>query len=620
MAAHDVGRYEPPAASVTRRRRGVVRWRGLFAVALALLVIVGVWLTLGETLLRDSLEEAASEFLGTEVDIARLDVHLRGATVEMHGVSVADPFDPMRNLVEAAALRAELEGRTLLERKIVVRTLTLGGVRTGTARRTRARAAARNGFAAATLRSLNAWASKVRKPIASFTPLDTIRAVVLDPAQLATVREAGLLATRADSVRDALAAGYRGLAIQPVLDSARVVGARLAEARPRTLGIEGTRRAVADLRRTIAQIDTARRRVETLARDARGGAALLEEGVRSLDDARRADYAFARSLMKLPTISGPDLGGALFGDVSIDRFQKVIYWARMAEQYVPPGLLPREKPGPQRLRLAGTSVAFPRVRDYPDFLLRRGDIDLGVTGSSLAGSYVATITNVTTMPSLVREPTRFTLDRRAERGIRGMSARGVLDHVAGRVRDSLGVDASGVTLPGFLLPGLPLQASLGEGTSRLDLVRVGDRLAGRWIVDAPSVTWTRTGARPRNDVEALALRVIEGVGQLQIVAEIGGAVNAPTLEVRSNLDRTLAERVRAVAGEEIARAEQKVRAQVDRIVDERTAPLRARVAVLRAEGEAQVATARARLDEEKRKLEERLKALIPTGGLIPLPR
>jgi uncharacterized protein (TIGR03545 family) len=575
---------------------------------------------MGETLLRDSLEEAASEFLGTQVDIDRLDVGFRDATVDMRGVAIADPFDPMRNLVEAAELHAVLEGRPLLEKKVVVRTLTLDGVRTSTARRTRARPAPRDGFAAATLRSLGDWAAKVRKPIASFTPLDTIRAVVLDPAKLATVQTAVFIASRADSVRDALGAGYRGLSLQPVFDSARTVGARLAEARPRTLGIDGTRRAVADLRRTIAQIDSARRRVESLARAARSGVATLDSGVRSLDDARREDYAFARSLLKLPTVSGPDLGGALFGDVSIDRFQKVLYWAEMAEQYVPPGLRPRERPGPARLRYAGATVAFPKARDYPDFLLRRGDVELGISRAELAGQYALRITNLTTMPSLVREPTRVTLDRRAARGSTNLQARGVIDHVGGRVRDSLGVDASGVTLPSFPLPGLPLRASLGEGTSRLDVIRVGDRLAGRWIVNAPAVTWARDpAARPRNDVEALALRVIEGVKELEIVAEIGGAIGSPTLDVRSSLDRVLAERVRAIAGEEIDRAERRIREQVDRIVEERTAPLRAKVDALRAEGEGQAAEARARLEDEKRKLEERLKALLPGGGLLPLP-
>jgi F0F1-type ATP synthase membrane subunit b/b' len=90
------------------------------------------------------------------------------------------------------------------------------------------------------------------------------------------------------------------------------------------------------------------------------------------------------------------------------------------------------------------------------------------------------------------------------------------------------------------------------------------------------------------------------------------------LSVRSNLDRVIADRLRAVAGEELAAAEAKVRARVDSLVEEKSAPVRARIAELRTEGERRVADGRARLDTEKRKLEEQLKAL--TGGLVGLPK
>lgn len=623
----------PPAPRpLAPRRRGIVRWKGIIPLVLVLLAIVVLWLTLGETLLRNTIEEAATKFLGTEVDIARLDVSLRDATVELRGVSIADPFDRMRNLVEADRVRGVLEGRPLLERKIIVRTLLLSGMRTGTARRTASAPAPRNGFAASTLRSLDAWAARLRKPVASFTPIDTIRSIVLDPTQLATVKRAIEAATRADSLHDALLAGYRGLALQPVLDSARSLTTRLSGVDPRTLGIDGTRQAVSDVRRTIAQVDSARRRVESLARDAKAGVALVDDELHALDDARRADYAFARSLLKLPSIEGPDLGGALFGDVSIDRFQKIMYWAEMAQKYVPPGLLPREKPGPKRLRLAGSTVSFPKVREYPDFLLKRGDVTLAVGGRNAAsGDYVATITNVTTMPALVREPTRFSLARRSTAGIvAAIDSRGVLDHVGGRIRDSLGVNASGVTLPSFPLPGLPMRAQLGQGTSRIDVLRTGDRIAARWTMNAPAVVWQRTGSavpdstarasNVRNQMEALALRVIEGVNDLTVTADLTGDIARPTLSVRSNLDQLLAERLRAVGGEELARAEAKARAQVDRIVDEKTAPIRAKADSLRAEGEQRVADARARLDEEKQKLDERLKALLSARGILGLPR
>jgi ElaB/YqjD/DUF883 family membrane-anchored ribosome-binding protein len=117
----------------------------------------------------------------------------------------------------------------------------------------------------------------------------------------------------------------------------------------------------------------------------------------------------------------------------------------------------------------------------------------------------------------------------------------------------------------------------------------------------------------------LALRVIEGIDDLEIVADMTGDIAHPTLAVRSNLDRALADRLHAVAGEEIDRAETKVRAQVDRIVEERTAPVRARVEQVRTQAEQALEQSRTALEEQKRQLEARLKALIPGRGLLGLP-
>ena len=124
-----------------------------------------------------------------------------------------------------------------------------------------------------------------------------------------------------------------------------------------------------------------------------------------------------------------------------------------------------------------------------------------------------------------------------------------------------------------------------------------------------NLSWTRdsTRARPLNTIESLVTRVLTGIDDLEMVAEISGTLDAPRLAVRSNLDRQIADRLRAVAGEEIAAAEQKIRAQVDRFVEEKSEPVKARISELRAEGERRLTEGKAKLDEEKRKLEERIK-------------
>ena len=119
-------------------------------------------------------------------------------------------------------------------------------------------------------------------------------------------------------------------------------------------------------------------------------------------------------------------------------------------------------------------------------------------------------------------------------------------------------------------------------------------------------------------MESLVARLLTGIGVLEIDAELNGPVRSPKLSVRSNLDRVIADRLRAVAGEQVLAAEARVRTQVDRLVEEKTAPIKTRIADLRAETDRRLADARAKLDTQKQKLDAQVKTL--TGGLVGLPK
>jgi hypothetical protein len=154
----------------------------------------------------------------------------------------------------------------------------------------------------------------------------------------------------------------------------------------------------------------------------------------------------------------------------------------------------------------------------------------------------------------------------------------------------------------------------------MQLNLVGDSVAGRWTIGAPRPAWSPDTARKKalNTLETLVTRVLTGIDNVDVTADIRGTTKAPALAVRSNLDRAVADNIKRVAGEEIARAEAKVRAQVDAVVQRETAALKARidkaVADTREQVDQRVAEAQARLDKAKADLAVRLKEL--GGGVI----
>jgi uncharacterized protein (TIGR03545 family) len=595
------------------------RWKAIGPLLLFLLIIaILVWL-FAEPFAKDTTEEVGTELLGTQVDIGKLDIRADEAAVDLHLLEIADPFNVAKNLVEAEEIQLKLNPLALAEKKLVVENLRLGGVKFGTIRKTPAKPVEGDGFASQTLRSVREWAQQFDVPLLKLTPIDTIKQLVLNPTQLTTVKTAQALAARTDSARKALEQSFKQLNVEQTVDSARALATRLEATDPRKLGVDGTRKAIEDVRASLKQLDAAKQGLANLERQVKGGAGSLTAGLQSLDEARKKDYAFARSLLQLPTFSAPEIGEAFFGKVSIDRFQQALYYTELARKYMPPGLLPKEDPGPERLRAAGVNVRFPKEHDWPKFLVQLGKVDLEIGGDSpLRGAYEAMVQGLTSDPSLYGKPTVVRTSRTAEgSAIAGLEVVAVIDHVnPQRMRDSASARLRGVELPTLDLPGLPFRLTPGRGAARLDFALRKDQLAGRWSLSSNQVAWALDSAgRKLNSLEGLVWRVVSGLKDLSVDARVSGGLRSPKLAVSSNLDRAIADRLQAVIGEEVAKAEKMVRAKVDSAVAKRVEPVRKQILAVRSEAETRLGLERKQVEDVERELQGELKRL--SGGLAP---
>lgn len=597
-----------------RKRGGVFRWRGIFALLFFFALIFVWWLIFGERTVRTTLAQAATTSMGTQVDIGSVDIQLTRGSVILNGVAVADPFDSLRNLLEANDATVELELEPLLMKKIVVRDLRVHGVSFGTTRDVPARRVDTTGFAPRALREIQRFREQIDVPLLSLTPIDTIRALVLDPSQLRTVQSATALVTRADSLKRNVVDRAEALARTDVIDSAEAVLARLRGQSIRSLGVTGTLRAVRDVRRLVVEVDSLKRGVDDLRRLTRGSFDSIVGATRAVDDARRADYAFARGLLQLPTFDAPSIGPALFGDVSVSTFEQAGYWVALAREHAPPGLLPRRRAGPKRLRRDGTTINFVAPESGPDFLVRAGEmsVTLGEEAGVGRGAYSLRLRDLTTAPALLGRPTTFELSRSvADSDLPELQLSGTLDHTGAQPHDIITLAATDIRLPAFTVPALPLELDMGRGASALRFEMRGDSVAARLSLGTNAPRWLRDTSRadPPNTLESLVMRVLERIRSLQVEAELHGTLAVPRLSVTSNIDREVAEAVRGVLGEVVAEAEQKVRAQVDSIAEQTLAPVRTRVSELRAEADARVNELESRVDAIRERLRAQLRAL-----------
>ena len=602
-----------------------IRWKALLPLSV-FLVLLTLWtLIFKDPALRWAVEKAGTAAVGAKVDLADAHWSLTEGNVTLRGLQVTDPKSPMTNLVEVEDLILDLGILPALEKKIVVDTIAARGIRFGTPRATSGALQKSDGSDASGLSSavVDHWKSQIKVPALDLSTLQkSVNVDAISADSLATLRAARHARAYADTARAKLLADLAAADPRPVIDSAEALSSRLATANLRALGIPGARRAVADVRRALAELGRIDDRLKALETEVQGNAAGLTQKFEAIPAARVQDYAYARSLLQLPSFDIPSIGPQLMSDLVAEQFGGVLYWMQLAEQYTPPGLKRRTQRGPDRLRASGTTVLFPKEMVYPAFLIRVAELSLSLAGEgATAGNYTARIDGVTTEPAVYGAPTTFTLEREGSNpNARDIRVGGSFDHRALPLRDSVSARMVAIPLPTVRLGGLGATVSLGTGASELQVTRAGDALRGEWTWRAPKVRWTRDtsmrAATPTmRGVEDVLWRALSRLDSVEIAASFGGTLERPTLAVRTNIANAVGNALREQLGAEVRRAELQVRARVDALVEAKVAEARGYADRTKAEVDQRIGDERTRLQEQRTALEARLRELTRIPGI-----
>ena len=577
----------------------IFRWKAIGPLLVLLIIAAVLWWLFADTIARRETQKVGTQMLGAKVEIQDLHLDLAHGKVLIRGLTVASPHEALRNLLQADELVADVDVVPLTEKKLIINRIAANGLRFGTPRETDGRVGATSGdgIAGRVLAETHAWASQFQVPVLQLAT-GKITIDSLDPRRLSTIPAAAALGARADSSQRAWKAAFDTLRLGPTLDSAQATLERLRRARATDLA------TLNEARRAIDRLKRARDRVTTLDRNVTQGATALRSGLAGLDSARQRDYAFARGLLKLPSLDAPAVGAALFAPGAIRPFEHVLYYLQLARRYMPPGLVPRATTGPTRVRRAGEDVRFPRERNLPAFLVRSAELSFLLHPTAEQPQrYAGRLSGLTSDPALYGRPTVASATGPE------LGAGLLLNHLHGVPIDTAGATVGGIRFPAFEVPGVSLRLDPGSATTQLGFKLNGDTIHARFVIRSSNVRWTRDSGFANSTVGDLIWRAVSGIPNLDVEARLSGALHRPDLAVRSNLDQAIAARLRAVLGEQVAAAETQMRARVDALVKDKVRPVRARVTDVQNQAQAQVAQQRARLDELQKQLEQRLRDL-----------
>ncbi|MBI5595469.1 MAG: TIGR03545 family protein [Elusimicrobia bacterium] len=545
-----------------------------------------------------ALERGASSALGARVDIGSFKTRFLPPSATLARVAAADPEEPMRNLFEFASAKFSLEGRPLLEKKLVVSAAALEGLAFGTPRKSSGAMPKLPPGPAA--QALSRWTGEAKGALGDAggaAKADLAADYKVDPESLASMKLARELEGRwggaADSWKqkaDAFDAAGKTKELEALLEKAKSGGPaeRISAAAQLPKKISELRVGLKELSDGFkADLDKAK-----------GDRAAVQ---RAKDD----DLKSVAARLKLPVFDAERVTAYLLGP-------RVAPWVARAARLAKGASGGKEAAAPAPLA-RGAVVAFPKERSWPRLWLKSmtlsGAVDLG-GALELRGQ----AKDLATEPALVPEPARLVLA--GAHDSRSVSASLTSDHRKAAGKDLIELRVEGLPFAAQSFGEGPIAVAAGPGTAEVSVRMTLEegRLGGEFSVRAvPSSLSARSEGAPAMAARALE-EALKGLKRIELKGSLSGTAEEPRISLSSNLGTAAGDALKRVLGREAEERLKGVRAQVDKAVGEKLGPLQGKL-----DGQAKEALGKLGVGDDRLKsLQDRIARELKPAGL-PIP-
>ncbi|MBW2331494.1 MAG: hypothetical protein JRF30_11405 [Deltaproteobacteria bacterium] len=100
-----------------------VRWQGLIAFVVVVIVVMGVWFFVVDSAIEAVIEKTGTHVVGAKVELEDADLSISPLGLSLTGLQVTNPDEPMSNAVQVDRMSLLVEGAKLFRRKVIVKDL-----------------------------------------------------------------------------------------------------------------------------------------------------------------------------------------------------------------------------------------------------------------------------------------------------------------------------------------------------------------------------------------------------------------------------------------------------------------------------------------------------------------
>ncbi|NOZ60973.1 MAG: TIGR03545 family protein [Calditrichaeota bacterium] len=611
-----------------------MRKKGIIILVAIILIFAVIGYFTRDYRIERLIESVGQSIVGAKVELDNFHFSLFKMECSWDRLQIANKNDPWKNILETGRASVKLETRPLFWRRIIINNMKLENVRSGTARTSDGSIPQKevseesgSGFFAKAKKGLEKQFSSL--PVFDISGMGKKLKVdsLIDVNNLLTVQGYENLEQIADS---SFQYWQTQLKTQTYLTRLNELEQKL-----KSLKIDEMK-DVQSLTTGVKKIKEIRQEANSLKKEiTEKHAALsstfsnLQTQLASVQQNLQQDVDRAKQLAHLKDLNVKDVSMLLFGEPVVGKVEQVLGYVALARKYLPAASQMKgtpEKKKPPRLK--GQDIDFPFHYRYPKFLLREAKLSAATAAGDTAKAYFVegNLTGLTNQPPVFGRPTRFDFNLVRVDGNQ-YHLLGSFDHRGEVPMDSLKLLAKNFALGRISLKKqkyFPAALNASKGDVELAGLFLGDKIDLSLNLAASPVKFIFE--QPAKDkVSQIVRDVLNGISKITLNAKLVGESENYQLQMNSNVDRVLANQVKATLAKNLREAQSQVenyvrqqaeirRKKVESIIQKNRDSIYAEIDNAKnlldkklAEIEAKKKQAEQRLEEEKKKLENKAK-------------
>jgi uncharacterized protein (TIGR03545 family) len=546
-----------------------VRWKGIIFLVIVFILFFILSLIFTNIWLEKQFEEVGTALVGAKVEIDDLRFSITQLHLKWTRMQVTNPRSTMRNMIETGETEFDVEVLPLLSDKLIIERIAITDLRTNTPRETDGKVdvkkmAEQDGFIGRTIARL-----REETVIATTSGIGAIKQKInVDSIlKILDIESVDKIQSLNDDLKKKYITWQEKISQLNIEKDAREVENRIKTIDPNKIkSVDGFQSALGNIKTIKTTIDSLQNLVNDTKHNLRNDLSSARSHIGQIDNWVAADYQHAIAKAKIPDINAQNIGKLLFGSNVINSYTQYLGYVGTARSYADKfgGDEPEKKKPP---RLKGQDIYFYNKNARPDLWIKEIVLS-GETSDALKLS--GEIKNIVSDQRQINSTTQFKVVG-ARSGSTEFNLNGVLNYLEEKPEEIFNISYRGFSLADTKISDsrfLPEKIKRGIGSLESNLTIRGEHMDGVIKFTADQVHFGKsTTQKPGNKAEEIVQSIIDNINMVNFVARIKAVEENLTFSLNSNLDDIFVQRLKGIAGEEVAKAKAKFKNEIDKRVD-----------------------------------------------------